>query len=276
MNRLLVIAGSLAIVHSVYAQSIPVTTCGQTIPRSRTGILSGNLTCTAVDQFTVDIGVVLENNARLDLNGFKISVSGDTGPIYGVFCSAGCAVFSSAAPGEIETAANGAAIYASGKIRATNLSLYGNGGGIVGHERTHVYATNVDASNNILWGVGVVATVRAESLTTNNNQHGIAVEHKVRGNNITANGNLQWGIDAGRSMNGTNVTVMNNGVVGIDTSTAGSDNLGRIVLRSSTVTGNPLDLVSNHRPRLTDTTCGVSAKQLDPEPGDSWFVCAND
>ena len=80
----------------------------------------------------------------------------------------------------------------------------------------------------------------------------------IRGDGVTTNGNDEEGVLASGNVTIRNLTALGNGGAGIRAK--------RVKLGESQVTGNPIDIQSERRPKLVTTTCDHS----------NWGVCALD
>jgi hypothetical protein len=273
--KALAFLGTLFLVSST-ARALDITSCGQTIPVGRVGVLQADLACNDGDNSTVADGVTIERNGTLDLNGHSLTVLDDGGAVNSaVYCISICRVRdSSGGPnGRIIGHANSIAVLGHAvRLYDTDLDSVGDG----------IRATRVRLSNVTINGcaeAGVKAEkVTLEDTTISGCKYGILVNRKVVAKNSTISDNTSGGIDSGRMLNGTNVTITNNGSFGIDAIAGDNNHLGRIKLRDSQVLGHATDLKSTLPPQLSNTMCGTS-EAFDKETYASlgtWGVCAND
>lgn len=170
-------------------QVVPVTTCGQIVPRASIGSLAGNLDCTSTD---VTAAVVLNRGARLDLNGFTIS-----GGTFGVLCGD---------------------LLASGGELLGKCRVVGAGGTIASSEAHGIIARNVVATNLAIQSagqMGIYTTAKAtlyDVTITGSGSSGVRCDRgaKIVGSTIT--GNDEHGILSERRALLIDSTVTGNGV----------------------------------------------------------------
>ncbi len=294
-------------------QALDITTCNQIIPANETGVLQNDLVCpfpvngcfdcsrtpcfpTGVACATnADCGedgrcaalpaIAIERKGTLDMNDHSITAPGQLA----VVCrSKGpCTITSSVGRGEISGSELGVAMGA-GKLAVSDVDVHDNGAGIYS-PILHVRATltRVTANDN---GAGIrVEELRANDVTANGNDtYGIDASGKIKGVNVTANDNDWGGIVCGRGMKVSGLTATGNGN-GVDSHTGAGIVVtgGPLHLADSTVTGNtwvddeppiPLDLITARKPKLTNTTCdhSLSIDRSAATLGPTWGVCAND
>lgn len=260
------------------AWAVDVDTCGQTIAKREVGVLQNDLSCPP------GVAVTLQHAAVLDMNGHSI-----TG---GVVCTGRtCSVVSSVLqPGLLAGTAGSRFGIVMDRGRVENLAIDDfTDVGIVFDHRLDV--SDVVISNSGSFGIRTFdGRLRADGLTVVGNEVGIEVGRgKVRGSNITANGNTVAGIFSAKTI-GTNITANDNGqwgitaakVVRITGATAMGNGVGGVVsnrslrLRGSVATGNGVaDVASMRRPRLRTTTCDTSRKVGEPLEilSESWLAC---
>ena len=232
------------------ADALDVTNCGQVVPAREVAVLQADLS-------GCDYGVVLNDHAVLEMNGHAI-VSGNIG----VLCfEPRCTVHG---PGDISGGQVGIWGYypGHGKIDARDIDIHDtNLGGIQNARSAKV--TNVTVRR-----VGSGAPDPEYSA-------GIYVD-KLRATNVMASDNAGYGVLGGTLAKLTGLTAIGNGNAGM----AGQN---RTVLRDSVLTGNNgyglgVDLLVYRRPRVINTTCGLSAGPgvTAEQPGPPWGVCTND
>ncbi len=159
-------------------------------------------------------------------------------------------------------------------VHATNVTVTGSQG--PGIQVRNLLATNVSANNNGTDGLYAYVELRGTNLTANNNGGtGVVVFGRTRVANVTANNNTGGGVTAYKSARLDGLTAQGNTGPGIFGE--------RPRLRNSTVTGNvfhaaPLDLLTERRPRLLNTSCDHSARfdEEQQSAGAPWGVCSGD
>lgn len=224
----------------VRAQDVSITVCGQTVPSHATGVLANDLTCPTTSG---SYGVVLEDRATLDLAGLTLG-----GGVAAVRCVKRCTVTSSSGTGTIrdgETA--GIALVA---------------------DRSRLLLSNVKLEDNLTMAVlgdMAGAVIRGSQVELTGNGIGI-VAKKVKLEGLTATGN--YTVLQTRRATLTDSTLSGNTNYAITGGTA--------VLRDSTVigSGGGIDVFTQTRPRLVNSTCGVSRDFGNPTQ--TWGVCTND
>jgi hypothetical protein len=154
----------------------------------------------------------------------------------------------------------------------TNVSADGNNN--FGFWAKYIEAVNCSANDNV--GFGFIAGVQGFKKPG----HPGTPKGKIRGTDVTANGNGQAGVFSTENFKITDLTAAGNGSVG-GPQGGGIVGLKGGVLKDSTVTGNvngpahdPLDVYSAKPPHIIDATCGTSGQY--PTPTADWGVCSND
>lgn len=221
--------------------SMPVTACGDVVPRGTIGYLTADLDCTGLGLIA---SVYLQPGGRLELRGFTI-----TGSILGVSChflrgdpprlysgSGSCRIDG----GGGRIAASDAHGVSGHNLLIRNLTIDG-----VGQEGVHADAkarlTNVTITNS--GGVGVAARgANLENTTvTGSGEHGVGAQNiRMTGSTVTGNG--------------TNTTECDGNLF----------------------PDRCADLLSEKRPRLKDSVCGTSLVPVRVFPPQSWHVCQSD
>lgn len=258
---ILVLAGAALLLHGTRpASAVDVTACEQTVAAGTIGVLQADLDCELN-------GVLLEAGATLSLNGHALR----GGSNIGVYCGKGrCTI---EGPGEI---ADGPwiAVFLEDRVHLTvrNVTLRANDVGILGSYagRTKVTATDVVLDDHQQWALST-RSLKAVNLSVRGNAGPLfvvsAATGRIDGGEISDNGGLA--LTGGRlRLDGVSVT----GNVG-----PGVRASRTLRLVDSTVTGNGtggsgIDLLSERRPKLTNSTCGRS----EGPTGAPWGVCAND
>jgi hypothetical protein len=248
VSRVIVVALVMLVLQRP-AHALDLATCGQVIAAGEVGVLRADLS-------GCDYGVALGDHAVLEMAGHSIAANN-----LGVLCSAPrCTV---RGPGDISGGQVGIwGYYPTGNVEVSDVDIHdSNLSGIENARRARV--TNVSVRR-----VGFGALNPEYSA-------GIYVD-KLRGTNVTAADNAGYGVLGGTSAKLTALTATGNGNAGI----AGQ---GHTLLRDSVVTGNDgyergIDLVAYRRPRVIDTTCGLSSSPgpTAEEPGPPWGVCTGD
>ena len=221
---------------------VPITACGDVVPRHAIGYLTGDLDCTG---FTAMPGaVMLSKSATLELRGFTI-----TGGLFGIVC------------GEMRPRQDlPPALYSSGKC-----TVVGGGGRVTGA-----------GAHGILGDKPTVSDVTIDGC----DEEGIfaSLGSRVSNATVTGNGGAGMRIDGQAYVLGSTIT--GNGEDGIRTKRLRmklSSAIGNVV---GAVCGPYpkqacADLVVGTFPRLDGSACGTS---LIAGPGvqSSWHVCTDD
>jgi hypothetical protein len=254
---------SLALMLSAPAGAVDVTSCGQIIPSGQTADLVSDLDCPLdLPSGTLQelSAVYLEPGAKLRLNGFTLS-----GGEVGVGCGGGRCTIDG--PGTIADFPTGILSYASSRV--TDVELDSNDAYAIyqlGNKTLRATNVTVVESNGL---VAVVAhRVKAENLSIQGCWYGI-IATVLTGSDVSVSGCGQRAIGGG-TVRASGVTVVDNGGIGILAK--------RIVLADSVVTGNDtigtgIDLSAERLPKLTNTTCELSANS---ETGVPFGVCLED
>jgi hypothetical protein len=245
------------------ALAVDISSCNQTVPPENIGRLVNDLDCAGEL-----LAVRLEKNASLDLNGFTIG-GGDN---IGVSCNErACTIVG---PGTI--AGNWVAVNLESKVRLSirHVTILDADVAILGraikHDPNHIENYYVTIDNAYNWAISG-QRIRAQRLTVTGSAPasiGTVHAHSLKGTNIDISNNHSTGIIA-EKVRVENLTANGNEGVGIDA--------GRVILRGSEVTGNAaglsgVDILSDSRPKLVDSTCGLSSGNA----GGDWDVCTND
>ena len=247
--------------------------CGLTVPDGETAVLQADLTCPSDP-----IGITLGKSSTLDLNGFTLRVTAPDAT--GVSCvDRACSVVSSVAtPGVISGETTGHyGIAALGTLTdvtrmliqnvivrdVTDVGIYGTG------TRGRTTMTNVTVSGCGYEGINVIRKLVFTGLVVNGNADGIVVQGLLKGVGLTLNGNTGKGMWHIQRAILTNLTASGNGIIAMQAVST--------VLRDSALSGNgQADIVSERLPRLTNTTCERSARNLSSTSPAPWGVCSLD
>ncbi len=280
-------AFSLALAGS--AAAVDITACGQSVADADTGVLQADLDCTGQAGVCVhpgadeqDIGCTTSSDCNSIIDpcattavglgaGAVLQLNGHTLTGAGVLCSdAGtCKVIG---PGSIVGAPVG--ILARKKVVASGLMVDGGRFGMISRRGGAILTDVVltDNSNDGIWSWR--GTIRASGVVaTGNGETGLYATLKpVIARGVTVSNNGDHGID-GYPVRGSGVTAQDN--VG-----AGVVSARGLSVRESTLTGNGLtygglDIMSARRPRVRNVVCDHS-KNIGPDSGGSWGVCASD
>ena len=269
-TSLLLAVGMLALIRAAAATpTVDVTACGQTVPDATIGLLTVDLDCGGSSA-----GVILGRRSTLQMNGHVIANT-----TIGVQCGATrCTVVG---PGEIydatQVAVGTPGVASKFKIVVSSLDVHDCAAGIVDGQASRITATDVTVVR--MSGYGLYAEsypfgragMRLLRVTSSDNgQVGIQATGGIRATEVTAERNGNAGI-AGLTVVGRNVVAKDNGGGGIESKGAR--------LADSTITGNDgagagFDLLTFIRPRLTNTTCGLSGSSVPPMT--HWGVCSSD
>jgi hypothetical protein len=263
------------------ARAFDVTACGVTVPVDDVGVLQADLDCPASTS-----AVVLEDDARLELNGHSITGSFDGGSVPAVECriksSKSCTI---EGPGEIFGGASACVQIRRGRLSISNVEIHHCLTGIDANtggpgQTSRVIATNVQTHDNAAYGFIGIRLDASDFDASANGTVGIAAR-RLRGSAISANGNGSapecgtYGCSGifGDIVSAVGVSVSNNKGIGV--------RCRSLRLTASSLVGNGtngvlvFDLATLGRPHLTTTTCGKSGK-LGETIDKTWGVCAND
>lgn len=304
-------------------QAIDITTCGEVVGRGEAGVLLNDLTCVLPDTGVCEVdgttpcaranncpsgvclgvaAVVLDGNASLDLNGFKVEST------LGVECAGRrCEIGNGVVAGTSSAVCTGIWAYGSrvelsdlqvdgngcsgvtnvgGKIDATNVTVEG---AYVGINTRRLRGENITVNDSTIWGIAVSKKVKVDGLTVNGNGLGSIVDH-FRGSNVVANGNGNDGL-AATKFRGTNVEASNNAGAGVFSYRSGridgfaalendgpgyesEKGGGRLTDATITSSLSTYDIETRRRPRLRgSSSCDRS---LDTSTGGSWGICTLD
>lgn len=247
--------------------ALEIASCGQTVPAGEVGVLQTDLECLSATD-----GVVLETHATLRMNGHAIrNVSPFPGGPSGIHCKDSCLV---TGPGEIVGPFGHGIRGPKGTLIVEQLTIrdiYGDGIEVSTRKglQGKVVATGVTAQNNR--GAGVSAyRIRADQVSVTGNRGSGLSAHLINGDAVTADHNGGSGISALRRVKLSRLKAQENATAGVSAVSC--------TLRDSTVTqnlwfGEAVDIVSQFRPRLTNTRCDRSRKLGSLS---SWGVCTKD
>lgn len=239
-RRLLAAAGMIVFAAATASAQVSITTCGQTVPAGETGVVEVDITCgTDIGMFVVRV----ENGGTLDLAGHTLA-----GGNAAVRCEdRRCTVTSTVGVGTIrDTGTAGISVpYDRGRLEVSNITLDNNGIGVLANfSRGRVSGEQVTLTGS---GIGIQA-------------------RKIQLTGLTATGNYRVTQSPKTILEDSTVTASD------DTAISGR----AAVLKNSTVTGSGsgIDLLTERRPRLVGSTCGVSRNLSNPTQ--TWGVCTND
>lgn len=242
------------------ASGLDITACGTMVPAGEVGVLVTDLDCSGLP---ASWGVRLGEGATLTMNGHTVK-----GAAEGVRCfERRCTV---TGPGTLFENGVGIVVQMS-RIVVENINIHDNGYGIAGHAGAYIEAIDVITNDNATSGIQA-PIIRATNVTANGNvEYGLIAVKRLRGEGVTTSGNGEEGIESLGPASLTNFVATGNGGPGI-----AADRRVRLV--GSTVTGNGtlgdgIDIAAHRRPRLVDTTCGRSS---NPDTSASWDVCSGD
>jgi hypothetical protein len=241
MTRVILVAlATITLAALPAAAQVSITACGQTVPAGETGVLEMDLTC---DGGSGTFGVAVENRGTLDMAGHTLA-----GGTTGVRCqSKRCAVTSLTGTGTIQdmTSAAIAVVEDRGKLSVSNVDLDNN-----------LMAVLMNYSGGKLTGGPL--TIAGS---------GIAIQAgKIMLTGLTATGNYKVTQARKTMLEDSTITGSE------DTAISGQ----KASLKSSSVTGSGsgIDLLTDRRPHLVDSTCGVSRNLSNPV--ETWGVCTDD
>ena len=204
---------------SASPQTVPVTTCGQTVPRKAIGYLTGNLDCTAQPNPYAP-AVFVDRGGRLDLQGFTI-----TGGGFGVWCGKD----------------NLDGSYSSGKCRVVGAGGTIENSNIAGIAGAGVVAANLTVRNSVGSGIGG-GTLKLGGVTLiDNGGDGADAFGDLKVTGSLVSGNHFSGLTAGRRIKAVDSTIVDNSL----DSQCGSS-------------ANCADIVSFRRPSMKNSVCGTS------------------
>lgn len=242
MPRSIAVLGLLlSLATPAFAQpTVPVTTCGQSIPAKAIGVLTGDLDCTGYAGG--DYAVVVGKRATFDLAGFTVTGAYTGAGCVGLcpngngLCFLQCSIKNGIIEGGDYSGISG------DRVAVENVTIRDCGRGIDGGRRVKVIGSTI--TDNELAGVlGRVISVEASTVT----------------------GNGRVGILT--SPNGS-ARVKDSTVIGNDTSPE----------CAPPASASCFDIGSARRPRVINTTCDKSYNPNDFDLGgcDGWCVCAGD
>ena len=247
--------------------------CGLTVPAGQTVVLQADLTC-ASDP----VAIVLDRDTTLDLNGFTLRATA-AGAAAVVCEDRSCSVVSSAAaPGVISGESTGEDGITIIEYLAPVSRMVVDNVTVRDFEEIGIYATglgtttlsNVSVTGCGYQGIngGARGRLIVNNVVVNDNADGIAGPRLVKGVGLTLDGNAGKGMFHVPRAVLTGLTASGNGVAGIEVEST--------LLRDSALSGNgQFDIAAVRRPRLIDSTCERSAKNIAP-PFMPWGVCTLD
>jgi len=286
--------------------AIDITECNQFIPAREVGVLQADLDCDlapgakrcilepevecATDDdctngrcVVLDSAVILGGNARLRMNGHTIH-----GGTHGIQCLSKTALHPRAngqciiqGPGEIVDPQSVGIHHDSRRLIVEDVIV---SGGTYAGIFSPSAARRVDLTNVTVrgggFGVGNFWQLRATNLTVSDTEEcGICVG-KTRGTNITLDNNMV-GMRGGARVDGLVAT--NNRGPAVEGLFLGV-RLKNATLSNNDTLGEGIDIFSQRRPGLTNTTCSRSERLVCEPPisssctptGESWGVCSLD
>lgn len=220
-------------------QTVPITACGQTVPAGQTGVVEIDLACAPGAGTFV---VAVELRGTLDLAGHTLA-----GAATGVRCTNRCTVTSTGGIGTIRDA------------ESAGIAVVG--------ERGRLELSNVSLEDNLMGVVSDFLTGKVSGSQVNLIGSGIGIQaRKIRLTGLTATGNYR-AVQARKTM-------LEDSVVATTGDTAISGRTAVLTNSSVTGSGSGIDLLTERRPRLVDSTCDVSRNLSNPTQ--TWGVCTND
>jgi hypothetical protein len=223
------------------ATLMPVTACGDVVPRGTIGYLTGDLDCTGVNGVA---SVYVQPGARLELRGFTL-----TGSILGVSCYA--------------LRGDPPRLYTTGG----SCRIDGGGGRIAAASAHGVAGNSLFIRNLTIAGVGQEGVyadnkARLTAVTiTNAGGHGVDARGAVL-ENTTITDSGEDGVAA------KSIRLIDSTVTGSGTNLAECD--------GTSFPDVCADLVSERRPRLKNSQCETSLVPERTFPPQGWSVCQND
>jgi len=218
----------------------PVASCNTTIARGEAALVIADLDCASgEDAIRIATGTVYLNGHRISGAHYAV-VGGERGTVKIV------------GPGELS--GNGDTILTQHNLKIDNVSIHDNGAGmyVLGGLRAHV----ITVTDNSDFGINVDGKVTGDAIDSSRNHVGVKVERGIRARGVTIADNRGSGLAVTE---------------------------GSVALRDSSLTGNgyaeagTVDLLSEKRPRLSNTVCGTSLSILDGGvAGPPWGVCTSD
>jgi hypothetical protein len=253
------------------ASALDITACQVRVPRGEVGVLQNDVSCAAAFDGGPQNAIILERNAVLDLNGFTLDHY-SVKLFAGVYCEGRCEV---RGPGRLVSSNlnAGVASFAHSPVVVSNVDFSGQITGVhTPFAKTTLTNVTIAARDRgaeiarlIVDGVAItVDATGAHCIDTSNSS-----ASWVRGKDVTL-----AGCDVGIGDQGS-IDVANLTVTGMRT--AGVFARKKLRLVDSSVTGNPVDLISRKKPTLLNTACDTSAVWAKGMlTGASFGVCAND
>jgi hypothetical protein len=245
------------------AAATDVDTCGQEVARGDTGVLVGDLDCSAATGILA--AVLIGNHATLQLNGHTITAPPDADGVVTNVSRHGTITGPGTIRGGLTNVVSG-----YGHLALSDVSLEDATEGAVQSEPGSLELTNVSVNS---LGFGVSARkILANGLTVTTAQHDCILGRQLRGSDVTVSG-CATGISLTSTARVVRLDDRDNVTVGITAKA--------VLLEDSTVTGNkflgaPLDILTRRVPQLVNTTCDVSRQRIGDAVGATWGVCASD
>jgi hypothetical protein len=217
---------------------VPVTTCGQIVPKNAIGYLTADLDCTGSSNAIVG-AVVLGTNATLDLRGYTLT----TDAIFGVYCGGVTEQDGALKPCRVE----GGTI--TGPI---------TGHGVIGRR---VQAANLTITGAAVYGIFSDGPLVAEGLDVSGcGSGGVRADKGARISGSTLTGNGLYGV-----LSGKGIRLLSSTVTGNDTDPTCAQGPAHCA-----------DLDSPRPPVLVDSTCDTSLGKPFNQNGNDWDVCTLD
>ncbi len=241
-----------------------VTLCGQKITDGDTGVLQADLDCSSAPGALA--AVLLGDRATLSLNGHTVVASPEADGVVGDVARH----FAVVGPGAITGASTGISGAIKSRVTVRDVDLSANQIGI-DLSLGALDVTNVTVASDRTGILG--RTIRAQTLSVTTNGNGDCIlGSTIRGTDVTVTGCFTGiGMLASARLQRLNAT--GNETIGVVAT--------RVRLLDSVVTGNifigePLDILSQKRPAVVRTSCGVSRQIVDDVVGATWGVCTDD
>jgi hypothetical protein len=220
---------------------VPITACGDTVPRGAIGYLTGDLDCSGMNE---TMGVIVLPGAGLELRGFTI-----TGGDFGVACY------------DVRDTPYGPGFYTGGSCH-----IDGGGGRIVASYAHGIGGTNLRVANITIDGAG---------------QEGVSADAKIRLDNVTItncliDGARGHGVTAvGSTITNSGENGMHAHVVRLIHTTVTGNGVGPDC-GGLVYPARCADLLTTIRPHLKSSTCDTSLAPIQQFPPATWGVCQDD